>query len=351
MSQLLEVNDSGIYCAQADVYIDPWKPVQRALITHAHGDHARSGSSYYLAHKASKEVLFLRLGDIQLQTVEYEEPILINGVRFSFHPAGHIMGSAQIRVEYQGEIWVVSGDYKTEEDKTCTPFQPVRCHTFITESTFGLPVYSWQSEQEIFQEVNQWWNQNAEAGKASVLFGYSLGKAQRILANVDPSIGSIFVHGAVHNTNKALAKDGLLLPETHYAGREVKKSEYKGSLIVAPPSAMATPWMNKFKPFSTGIASGWMTLRGARRRRAVDRGFILSDHADWAGLNQAIQATGAERVYVTHGYTHVFSRWLRSQGYDAHEMQTLYTGELSEINEAPDDASDLAEDQKRVKQA
>jgi putative mRNA 3-end processing factor len=339
---LLEINDCGIYCPQADVYIDPWKPVTRALITHAHGDHARMGNKFYLAHQQSEQVLRLRLGqDINLQTVAYGENISINGVQISFHPAGHITGSAQIRLEYAGEVWVASGDYKTETDKTCTPFEPVPCHTFITESTFGLPIYNWRPQQEIFGEINEWWRYNREQGLTSLLCGYSLGKAQRLLANVDEHIGPILLHGAVYNVCEALKRDGLQLPSYERLSRETEKSQISGSLVIAPPSALNTPWMNKLKPLRTAIASGWMNLRGAKRRRAVDRGFILSDHADWQGLNTAIKQTGAERVLVTHGYTAGFSRWLQTLGFNAREVHTLYTGELGEINE---EAAEISSD-------
>ncbi len=331
---LLEINDCGIYCPQADLYIDPWKPVQRALITHAHGDHARSGNQYYMAHRQSEQVLRHRLGqDIRLQTIEYGKVVTVNGVNISFHPAGHITGSAQIRLEHGGEVWVASGDYKTELDVTCTPFEPVRCHTFITESTFGMPLFNWRPQHEIFQEINEWWRANKSEGITTLLCGYSLGKAQRLLANVDSSIGPILLHGAVYNVCEALRMDGLPLPKYRRLSAETSRSDIQGSLVIAPPSALNTSWMRKLKPVRTSIASGWMNLRGTKRRRAVDRGFVLSDHADWQGLNEAIRQTGAERVLVTHGYTAVFSRWLQSQGYDAQEVHTLYSGELGEISE------------------
>lgn len=333
-NNLLEINDCGIYCPQADLYIDPWKGVDKALITHAHSDHARWGSRHYLAHEDSEQVLRLRLGqDIRLDTTPYGREHLINGVKISFHPAGHITGSAQIRLEYRGEVWVVSGDYKTEPDSTCTSFEPVRCHTFITESTFGLPVYSWKPQEEVFEEINGWWRQNASEGKSSLLGGYALGKAQRLIANVDPSIGPIFVHGAVDNVNRALSQNGLQLPASTRVTPEIPRGSYAGSLIIAPPSAFNTPWSRKFGPHSTAMASGWMNIRGSKKRRAIDRGFVLSDHADWHGLNEAIEQTGAERILVTHGYTAVFSKWLQEKGYDAQEVHTLYNEELEEISE------------------
>lgn len=326
--KLIEFHKEGIYCPRADLFIDPWKPQKKAIVTHAHADHARWGMQSYLAHKNSAEVLKLRLGtDIQLQTVDFGEEVRVNGVKFSLHPAGHIYGSSQVRVEYKGQVWVISGDYKTEDDGFCTPFEPVPCHHFVTESTFGMPVYQWQKQEEVFREVNSWWRKNQEEGKNTVIFGYSLGKAQRIIDNLDLSIGDVFLHGAIWNTNEALIKNGAPLPQLKYADKDIPKSRYKGCLIVAPPSAMGTPWMRKFQPYSTGVCSGWMMIRGARRRRAVDRGFVLSDHADWNGLNEAVAATGAKNIYVTHGYTAVFSKWLQEQGLNAKEVSTLYEGE------------------------
>jgi putative mRNA 3-end processing factor len=325
---LIEFTPQGMYCPQAGMHIDPWQPVDKAIITHAHGDHARRGNKYYLAHSTSEHVLRLRLGEnISLQTIEYNEPMFVNGVKISFHPAGHIVGSSQIRLEYGGEVWVASGDYKTETDDLSQPFEPVRCHTFISESTFGLPVYQWRPQSEIFEEINQWWKENQQADKVSILFGYSLGKAQRILQNLDTSIGKIFVHGAIWHTNEALQQDGISLPEVIRVNRELAHQIYRGGLVLAPPSAMATPWIRKFAPYATASASGWMTLRGAKRRKALDRGFVLSDHADWNGLNTAIEATGAQRVYVTHGYKSAFARYLTEKGIEAYEADTLFEGE------------------------
>lgn len=340
-SKLIEFHKEGIYCPRADVFIDPWKPQKKAIITHAHADHARWGMQSYLAHEDSAEVLKLRLGqDIQLETLPYGETRSINGVNFSLHPAGHIYGSAQVRVAYKGEVWVVSGDYKTENDGFCTPFEPVKCHHFVTESTFGMPVYQWQPQKTVFDEINRWWRQNREAGKNTVLFGYSLGKAQRIIDNLDLSIGEVFLHGAIRNTNEALIKNGAPLPSLELADKDIDKSRYKGCMIVAPPSAANSSWMRKFQPYATGVCSGWMMVRGAKRRRAADRGFVLSDHADWNGLNEAVAATGAENIYVTHGYTAVYSRWLNEQGFNAQEVHTLFEGESldSKKEEKPDAA-------------
>lgn len=324
---LLQFSAEGIYCPQADVYIDPWRPVDKALITHGHSDHARPGHGRYLCTHEALPVINYRLGDIRAQGVAYGEAVRIKGVQFSFHPAGHVPGSAQIRAAYKGEVWVASGDYKTEADGLSKAFEPLRCTHFITESTFGLPVYRWQAQAQIMAEINDWWRQNRVAGKTSVLIAYALGKAQRIIANVDASLGPIFTHGAVENVNEVLRAQGLQLPGTIRAENATGKKAFEGGLVIAPPSALNSPWMNRFKPFSLGIASGWMALRGARRRRAADRGFVLSDHADWPGLNAAIAATGAENIYVTHGYTDIFSQWLCEQGYNAQKIETRFTGE------------------------
>jgi putative mRNA 3-end processing factor len=324
---LLHFTEKGIYCAEADVYIDPWKPVGKALITHGHADHSRWGHQKYLAHAEAAPVIRHRLGDIRLQTVDYGQKIVINGVKFSFHPAGHIPGSSQIRVEHKGEVWVASGDYKLEDDGLSQPFEPVKCHTFITESTFGLPVFRWQHQQEVFDEIKSWWMKNKNEGKTSVLIAYALGKAQRLIKGLEDAEGKIFTHGAVENINNVLRGQGVKLPETILPTADIPKSDYVGSLVVAPPSALATPWLRKFQPFSTAMASGWMALRGTRRRRAVDRGFILSDHADWYGLNKAVEATGAQTVIVTHGYTDIFSQWLNEKGLRALTEKTEFEGE------------------------
>lgn len=333
MSKLLECTEKGIYCPMADIFIDPWRPVERALITHGHSDHARWGHRHYLCTKSAAPVIRYRLGDIQLDTIAYGEKRTINGVQFSFHPAGHVIGSAQIRVEYKGEIWVVSGDYKLENDGLAEPFEPIPCHTFITESTFGLPVYRWKPQQMVFDNINDWWRKNQAESKVSVLSAYALGKAQRIIRHLDTAIGNIYTHGAIENTNEVLRNQGIALPNTIRVTQEISKKDFIGNIVIAPPSALEGAWVRKFPAVSTGIASGWMALRGIRRRRAADRGFVLSDHADWEALNTAIKATGAERIFVTHGYTHIFKKWLLEQGYDAQEVKTEYEGELSEMND------------------
>lgn len=324
MSAVLTFTDRGIYCPAAGAYIDPWKPVDRALITHGHADHARPGMAHYLSTESAAPVIRHRLGDIRLETVGYGETTQIGDARISFHPAGHVPGSAQIRVEVGGEVWVVSGDYKVEDDGVSEPFQPVPCHTFITECTFGLPVFNWQAQARIAEQINGWWATNAAEGKFSICGAYSLGKAQRILAALDPSIGPILTHGAIENTNQVLRAQGIKLPKTTLVTPDIDVKSVRGGFVLAPPSALGSVWARRFKPASDAFASGWMALRGVRRRRAADRGFVMSDHADWKGLNQAIGQTGAERVFVTHGYTSVFRRWLEEQGYEAGIVSTEY---------------------------
>jgi putative mRNA 3-end processing factor len=327
---LLALTDRGLYCEAGDFYIDPWEPVDRAVVTHAHGDHASWGSRAYLTSETGLAVLRARLQpDATIRGVPYREPISLNGVTVSLHPAGHILGSAQVRIVHRGEVWVVSGDYKTDPDPTCTPFEPVRCHTFVTESTFGLPIYRWAPQAEVFDEINRWWRGNAAAGKTSLLFGYTLGKAQRLIAGLDPGIGPILTHGAVERMTRAYRETGVPLPPTTYAGTVTQKrrADAKGAIVIAPPHASGSPWLRRFAPYSTGFASGWMLVRGARRRRSLDRGFALSDHVDWPSLLAAVEGSGAGEVWVTHGFTGPVVRWLTERGIDARAVQTRFEGE------------------------
>jgi len=341
MSDMVVARKEGLYCVPGGFYIDPWRPVERAIITHAHADHARVGHGHYLAAAQGEGVLRARLGTINLQTLAYGERITHNGVTISLHPAGHVLGSAQIRMEHRGEIWVASGDYKVEVDGTCAAFEPVHCHTFITESTFGLPIYRWQAQAHIFDDINQWWRSNADHGRCSVLFCYSFGKAQRILHGIDNSIGPIVCHGAVEPLNRAYREAGITLPDTLAVGDVTDKALYRRALVLAPPSAGGSTWMRRFGEVSDAFASGWMQLRGARRRRGVDRGFVLSDHADWPGLMQAIQATKASRVIVTHGQVPTLVRWLNQNGLDASAFETEYGDEDDKVD-APVESKDHA---------
>jgi putative mRNA 3-end processing factor len=329
---LLRTTDHGLYCEAGGFHVDPWLPVDRAVITHAHGDHARWGSRSYLAARPGERVLRTRLGpDAHITTVEYGETVDMNGVRVSLHPAGHILGSAQVRVEHRGEVWVASGDYKTESDPTCTPFEAVRCHTFVTESTFGLPIFRWTPQALAFRDIRAWWRANREAGRASIIFAYALGKAQRVLAGLlDADEGPIFTHGAVERLNEDYRGTGVALPRTTHAASQPRGYDWAGALIVAPPSAGGSPWLRRFGAASTAFASGWMRIRGTRRRRSVDRGFVLSDHVDWPALLGAIAATGAEHVLVTHGYREPLARWLNEHGIDARAVASGWKGEFDE---------------------
>ena len=339
---LIVPRPEGLYCPPGDFYIDPWRPVERAVITHGHSDHARSGSAHYLAAAPGAAVLQQRLGaNIRLETLNYAKSIDHHGVTVSFHPAGHVLGSAQVRLQYRGEVWVASGDYKLEDDGTCAPFEPVLCHTFITESTFGLPIYRWAPQAELLADINAWWQNNAAAARTSVLFCYAFGKAQRILCGLEAGIGPILTHGAVEPLNRIYRDAGVRLPRTQYVRDLTDTSQVYRSLVLAPPSAQGTSWIKRFGDYADGFASGWMQVRGARRRRGVDRGFVMSDHADWPGLLEAIMATHAQRVLVTHGQVHVMVRWLRELGLDAHALVTQYGDEESEgENPAAADAND-----------
>lgn len=337
---LIVLRPQGLYCPAGDFHIDPWQPVARAVITHAHTDHARAGHGAYLASALSEGVLRMRLGaDIALQGLAYGEAVVMNGVRVSLHPAGHVLGSAQVRLEHHGRVWVVSGDYfvsgvEHDANTTCAPFEPVRCHCFITESTFGLPIYRWRAQAAVQREINAWWQANADAGRASLLMGYSFGKSQRLLAGLDASIGPIAAHGAVENLNAAYRAAGVPLPPTRRLDG-LARGDIQRAIVLAPPAVHGSAWARRLRPdASDAFASGWMRLRGARRRRGVDRGFVLSDHADWPGLQRAIRATGAERVIVTHGYEAVMVRWLTQQGLQAQAFATEYGDDTIEADAA-----------------
>jgi len=325
---LLRFTPAGIYCARADVYIDPWKPVNRALITHGHSDHAYAGHKRYLAHTHTVDIMCHRLGkDNSYQRVEFGEEVLINGVSFTFIPAGHILGSAQIRVEYKGRIEVASGDYKLEDDGISGGYEPIPCHTLITECTFGLPIYQWNPMQQVKEDINRWIADNAAQGISSVLFGYSLGKAQRLLSVIESDL-PIYVHGAVHHMTEVYRQSGIVLPETIYSPEKIRPN--KPCIIVTPASVQSTTWLNKFRPYSTSFASGWMALRGPRRRRSVDRGFVMSDHMDWHGLETVMRECQPERVICTHGYTEIYAQYLLSQGIDAVTEKTEYETETAD---------------------
>jgi putative mRNA 3-end processing factor len=339
---LIGFTDKGLFCAAGNFYIDPWKPVEKAIITHGHSDHARFGSSNYLCHHYTKPILQLRLGANNYQSLDWNESININGVKVSLHPAGHIIGSSQIRVEHNGEVWVASGDYKVENDGISGAFEPVKCNTFITESTFGLPIYKWKSQQEIYNNIQQWILKNQAADKASVLIAYSLGKAQRVLQAASAITDKIYVHGAIFNMHETLKNAGWDLPNVKRVMPDTPKEEFKGAVIIAPPSADGSPWIKRFTPYSIGVCSGWMQVRGNARRKNVDAGFVLSDHADWDGLLQVIKETQAEKVFVTHGFQAAFSRYLNEIGIESAEVKTQFG---NDEEEAPANIEEGAEEE------
>jgi len=327
----LELTDNGLYCPAGDFHVDPWRPVERAVVTHAHADHARPGSRRYLCATPGKQVLAHRMQKgAAIDTLAYGERQTIGDATLSLHPAGHLLGSAQVRIEVGGHVTVVTGDYKTDPDPTCEAFDVVRCDAFITECTFGLPIYRWQDPADVFASLNDWWRANASQGRNSVVFVYALGKAQRVLAGLDASVGPVLLHGAVHGMTQVYRSVGVALPPAEYASPEACKAHKGRAMVLAPPSANGSPWIKMLRPCSTAMASGWMAVRGKRRFRAADRGFVLSDHADWPGLLETIKATGASRVGCAHGYTDALSRYLNEQGLDGYELATRFAADDDE---------------------
>ncbi len=331
MQDLLQFTSKGIYCELGNFYIDPWKPVEKAVITHAHADHARPGNSYYLAHELNRDILKLRINkNISFQGVEYGEIVQIGPVKVSLHPAGHIPGSAQVRVEHKGEVWVASGDYKRENDGLSAGLEIVQCHTFITESTFGLPLYHWKPQTLVFSEISNWMKELQVQNKNGVIYAYSLGKAQRIIKGLSSLGHTVFTNPVVEDVNVALEKSGLYLPQRMKLSEYDVKQHGYGNLIIAPPSSVESSLGKKIGEFDSATTSGWMQLRGARKWMSQNKGFVLSDHADWDGLISTVLATGAQRVIATHGFAAEFSRYLREKyGLNAHEERTLFEGEVS----------------------
>lgn len=333
---MLKETPNGLFCSGGGFYIDPWQPVERALLTHAHGDHARAGSAAYLCTPQTVPLLRRRFGaDAPLESLPYGQAMTIGSVRVSFHPAGHMLGSAQIRIEGAEGVWVVAGDYKRAADPTCAPFEPVRCDTFITESTFGLPIYRWDQTSVVMADILSWWKRNREAGKTSVIFCYTVGKAQRLLAELaSVSETPVHVHGMLTGMIEAYREAGVMLPEVRQviertSGRKSETASLAGQLVLAPLAARGTPWMRRLGTHSDGFASGLMRVRGVRRQRAYDKGFVISDHADWLALLQTVSDTGARRVLATHGYAEPLARYLRSAGLESGIIRTAWEGEPS----------------------
>lgn len=325
MADLVVATPRGLYCPAGDFFIDPWQPAARAVITHAHSDHLREGSGeYILAADGLALARHRLLPDMQLRPVAYGEPLQFGPVRVSLHPAGHILGSAQVRIEHDGETWVVTGDYKRDADPTCAPFEVVRCDVLVSEATFALPLYRWSPTREVVQEIFDWWQHNRARGVASLLFAYALGKAQRVLAELRAFTDEpVHVHGAVATVTELYRAAGVDMLPTLPATVE-RGGATAGALVLAPPSAFGSPWTRRFGDFSSGFCSGWMRVRGDRRRRGYDRGFVLSDHADWPSLLRTVTETGARRVLLTHGHSDTLVRYLQEQGLDAAALATEY---------------------------
>ncbi|HEX4872726.1 MAG TPA: ligase-associated DNA damage response exonuclease [Nevskiaceae bacterium] len=337
MNDCIVPTEQGLYCPAGDFHIDPWRPVPRAVITHAHADHARSGHGHYWCSREGLALTRARIGyGAGITALDWGKPLRFGAAEVSLHPAGHVLGSAQVRVAVDGEVWVVSGDYKRDPDPTCTPFEVVPCDTFITEATFGLPVYRWPDTRDTAREILDWWRECKAQGQTAVLFCYALGKAQRLLAELaalrDESGGpatteTVYLHGAMTPLVKIYREAGIAMLPTEPVGNQPRFFDWRGRLLLAPPGASGTPWMKRFAPYRTGFASGWMAVRGSRRRAAYDRGFVLSDHADWPSLLRTIRETGARRLLPTHGNTEALVLWAREQGLEARPLKTEYEGE------------------------
>jgi putative mRNA 3-end processing factor len=325
---LVVVTPNGLYCPPGDFYVDPWEPVQTAIITHGHGDHLRHGSARYILARPGAGIARQRLGgDRELQAVEYRAPMSLGSTTVSLHPAGHILGSSQIRIENEGRVWVVSGDYKRQPDPTCAPFEPVECDVFISEATFALPVYRWPDTPRVVGEIHRWWIANRERGIASVLFCYALGKAQRVLAELRAFTDEpVYAHGAVDSLTGVYRRAGVSMLPTLPVGTD-RKTDFREAMILAPPSAAGTPWMRRFGDHATGFCSGWMRVRGDRRRRGYDRGFVISDHADWPALIETCTASRAKRILLTHGYSDALTRYFNEKGVEASALKTSYGDE------------------------
>ena len=333
---MLTETAAGLYCEAGDFYLDPWQGVPRALITHAHGDHARSGSAAYLCATDCAPLLRRRFGpEPTVESLPYGQPITFGRVRVSFHPAGHILGSAQIRLDGPGGVWVLSGDYKRAADPTCPPFEPVRCDTFITESTFGLPIYRWDAAEVVIAEMLAWWELNRARNLTSVVFCYTLGKAQRLLAELARVTDRpVFVHGMLTEMIEAYRERGIEMLPTRPLIEQPRGASFAGELVLAPLSARGTPWMRRLGDISDAFVSGLMRVRGVRRQRAFDRGFVLSDHADWQQILLTISETGAARVLASHGHAEPLARYLASQGVESGVIRTAWEGEGLEEREA-----------------
>ena len=328
MPELVVLRPEGLYCPAGDFHIDPWRPVARAVITHGHGDHARPGMGEYHAAAPGLPILHWRLGEQRYHPHAYGEPFTLGDARVSLHPAGHVLGSAQVRIEVDGEVWVASGDYKRQPDPTCAPFEVVPCDVFITEATFGLPIYRWPETSDVARAIVEWRDECAARGETAILYCYALGKAQRLLAELAAQTDRpAFLHGAIDTGTAVYREAGIPMLATRRIADEPRGSDFQGELVLAPPSAAGSAWIRRFRKAQQGFASGWMRIRGNRRRRNYDRGFVVSDHADWPALLRTVRETGARRVIATHGATDALVRALNEGGIDTGVFRTDYGGE------------------------
>jgi putative mRNA 3-end processing factor len=314
---LLAEKREGLQCAAGGFSLDPREPVPFAVVTHAHADHAVPGCGRYLCAAPSLPLLRHRLGaDAPIEAAAYGEPREIGPVRLSFHPAGHVLGSAQVRIEQEGSVWVATGDYKREADPTCAPFEPVRCDVLVTEASYALPVFRWDDPRDVLGDIFSWWQGNPR--RASLLFCYVLGKAQRILAGLaELTDRAVYVHGALEPITRIYRDAGIRMLPTLPVAETRKGRSFAGELVLAPITARGSTWMRRFGDSESAFASGSMRIRGQRRRRSFDRGFALSDHADWPGLLRTIEESGAKRVLATHGYREALVRYLTERGTEA----------------------------------
>jgi len=338
VGSLISLRPEGMYCASGDFFIDPWRPVDRAIVTHAHADHARSGSRSYLAAAPGVSILHKRLGaDASIQTLRYGEPLALGDVRLTLYPAGHILGSSQVLIERGGERWLVTGDFKRAEDPTCARFEVVRCHTLVTEATFALPIFRWPATSAVVKSIFDWWESCRERDLTAVLYAYALGKAQRVLAELTRHTDrAVYAHGAVHALHRCYDEEGIHMLPSRLVSSAEKGYRFAGDLVLAPPGARGSVWTRRFKRHSSGFASGWMRVRGNRRRRGYDRGFVLSDHADWGALLRTVADSGATRVIATHGSADILARYLSETGIEATTFETQFDprGEEAEPEEA-----------------
>ena len=307
---LVKKDIQGTFCQTGNFWIDPAKPVKRALITHAHFDHISFGCEEYICSPETVSLLKERIGNnIKVKSYGYDEIFKINGIKISFHPSGHILGSSQIKLEGGNEKWLITGDFKRQRDDTCLNYQEVKTDFLICESTFALPIFNWASTNKIVDEIVDWVNESPNL--TSILFCYSLGKAQRILNELkNKKIKKIYAHRSIKKINDIYIKQGIKLEDIAKIDKEIATKDYKGSLLLMPPSQNKANLLNRFGDYQTAFASGWMIIRALKNRSGYDKGFAISDHADWNGLIKTIKSSKAEKVFLDHGNGESLAKYL-----------------------------------------